>query len=76
MITAPQIRAARAMVGLSQVELANRAGLSKTGLANIEAGNADPRASTLSAIQRALEEAGVRFIGETGVELVHKEDAA
>ena len=56
------------MVGLSQVELANRAGLSKTGLANIEAGNADLRASTLSAIQRALEEAGVEFL-DGGVKL-------
>lgn len=54
------------MVGLTQAELAERAGISKTGLNNIERGSADPKASTLAAIQRALEEAGVEFIPENG----------
>jgi len=66
MITPQQIRGARAMVGLTQAELAERAGISKTGLNNIERGSADPKASTLAAIQRALEEAGVEFIPENG----------
>lgn len=68
MIAPTQIRAARAMLGIPQSELAERSGISKTGLANIESGKADPKASTLTAIQRALEAAGIRFT-EWGVEL-------
>lgn len=70
MITIPQIRGARAMLGMKQSELAASAGLSLPTLNNIERGVTDPRVSTLLAIQQALEAAGIRFIGETGVELV------
>ena len=66
MITPNQIRGARAMLGLKQAELAEKAGISTTGLNNIERGEADPRASTLTAIQKALESAGVEFIPENG----------
>jgi len=54
------------MLGLKQSELAALCGLSTTGLNNIERGASDPKASTLAAIQRALEAAGVEFI-ERGV---------
>lgn len=66
MLTPAQIRAARALVDMTQADLAARAGISKTGLNNIERGVSDPKASTLAAIQRVLEEAGVRFIEEGG----------
>lgn len=66
MITPQQIRGARAMLGLTQVSLADAAGISTTALNNIERGAADPKASTLGAIQRALEAAGVEFISENG----------
>lgn len=66
MITPEQIRGARAMLSLTQAELAEKAGISTTGLNNIERGNADPKASTLRAIQGALESAGVQFIPENG----------
>jgi predicted transcriptional regulator len=66
MITPQQIRGARAMLGLTQAELAERAGISKTGLNNIESGATDPKVSTLKAIQAALEAAGVEFIPENG----------
>jgi predicted transcriptional regulator len=66
MITPQQIRGARAMLGLTQAELAERAGISKTGLNNIESGGTDPKASTLRAIKAALEAAGVEFISENG----------
>jgi transcriptional regulator with XRE-family HTH domain len=66
MITPEQIRGARAMLGLTQAELARRAGISKTGLNNIESGSSDPKASTLRAIQQVLEAAGVEFISENG----------
>lgn len=66
MITPQQIRGARAMLGLTQAALAEAAGLSKTALNNIERGSADPKVSTLAAIQRALEAAGVIFVPENG----------
>ncbi|CAH1653427.1 Transcriptional regulator [Hyphomicrobiales bacterium] len=66
MISPQQIRGARAMLGLTQASLANAAGISTTALNNIERGAADPKASTLGAIQRALEVAGVEFIAENG----------
>jgi predicted transcriptional regulator len=74
MITPSQIRGARAMLNLTQAELAARAGISTTGLNNIERGVSDPKASTLSAIQRELEEAGVEFTNgnEPGVKLKSK----
>ncbi|MCR5943601.1 MULTISPECIES: helix-turn-helix transcriptional regulator [unclassified Brucella] len=62
MITPEQIRGARAMLGMTQAELAKLAGLSTTGLNNIERGSADPKASTLSAIQAALEGRGIVFL--------------
>ena len=66
MLTPQQIRGARAMLGMTQADLAARAGLSATALNNIERGASDPRASNLAAIQRALEGAGVLFIAENG----------
>src|SRR3954447_21705769 len=62
MITPTQIRGARAMLDLTQKELAERAGLSATALVNIETGTSDPKASTLASIQEALEAAGAEFI--------------
>jgi predicted transcriptional regulator len=68
-VTFVQIRGARAMLGITQAELARRAGLSKTALCAIETGRSDAKGSTLRAIQRALEEAGAEFIGDKGVML-------
>jgi DNA-binding XRE family transcriptional regulator len=61
MISPSQIRGARAMLGLTQSDLAAKAGISKTALIAIETAASDPKASTLSAIQSALESAGVEF---------------
>lgn len=63
------IRGARAMIGMKQSDLADAAGISLATLNNIERAVSDPKASTLAAIQRALETAGIRFT-ENGVELV------
>ncbi|PWV97056.1 helix-turn-helix protein [Phyllobacterium myrsinacearum] len=52
------------MLGLTQAELATLAGLSTTGLNNIERGLADPKASTLRAIQAALEAKSVVFLAD------------
>ena len=69
MITSAQIRAARALLGWRQIDLAREAHISFNTLNKIEAELVDPRASTLRAIQRALEQAGIEFI-EGGVRRV------
>jgi DNA-binding XRE family transcriptional regulator len=61
-ITAAQIRAARALIGWKQTDLAAASGVSEMSVKNIERGVTDPRASTLNAIQKAFEEAGILFL--------------
>ena len=67
-ITLEQIRGARAMLGLKQQEVAQKAGISTGTLNNIERGvQTDPKLSTLRAIQRTLEAEGIEFTeSETG----------
>lgn len=71
MITGSQIRAARALLGWSQRDLADRAVLSETAVLKLETGGADSRTSTLLKARQSLEAAGVEFInradGATGV---------
>ncbi len=55
------------MLGLSQASLAEMAGISTTGLNNIEKGHADPKMSTMIAIRTALESAGVQFVDDGDV---------
>jgi transcriptional regulator with XRE-family HTH domain len=64
MIYASQIRAARALVDISQTELSKRAGLSLATIKRVEAssGNMRMTVETLLCIQAALEKAGVVFI--------------
>lgn len=64
MISASQIRAARALLGWTQEHLAKTASLSLAVVNNVERNVTDPRRSTLEAIQRALENSGVEFISE------------
>jgi predicted transcriptional regulator len=61
-ITVAQIRAARALLGWKQGDLAKAAGISEISIKNIERGVTDPRASTLAAIQRAFDDAGLMFL--------------
>ena len=65
MISAKQIRAARALLGWKHRELAAAAGLSEVSIKNAERGVVDSRGSTLNAIQRAFDRAGVIFL-DTG----------
>jgi predicted transcriptional regulator len=66
MITAPQLRAARALLGIDQGVLAERAQLSVPTIQRMEAsdglirGNVD----SLTKVVRALEELGIELIGE------------
>lgn len=64
MISASQIRAARALLGWTQGHLAKTASLSLAVVNNVERSVTDPRRSTLVAIQAALENGGVEFISE------------
>lgn len=80
MITIAQIRAARAMLGLKQQELAKKSGLSTGTLNNIERGvQTDPKLSTLKAIRKALEAEGIEFtegaMGVVGVSLKPQRDS-
>lgn len=69
MISLAQIKAARALLGWSQDALARAAGLSLPAINNIERGLVSPRKDTLSAIEKALNNAGVDFIDISGVQL-------
>ncbi len=70
-----QIRAARALLGWSQDQLARRAGVGLATLQRIEQakGVVKGNFSTILKIQKALEQAGIRFTeddaGHVGVQL-------
>jgi len=61
-----QIKAARAILGWSQEELANKAGLSITTIRNMELGFI-PRRSTLDFVRKVVEKAGLEFTDGEGV---------
>jgi transcriptional regulator with XRE-family HTH domain len=66
MITARQIRAARALLGWSQQQLADKAIISLNALNRLERAEVDPRVSTLMAVHKALTNAGVEFLSANG----------
>ncbi len=67
MPTIEQIRAARALIGWSQGDLADRSDLSQTGVARIENGSNQPNSTTLDKIISAFDKADIEFIGDSGV---------
>jgi DNA-binding transcriptional regulator YiaG len=71
-ITSAQIRAARALLNLSGRQLSERSGISPSTLHRAENAEGKPNmhASTLIAIEAALEALGVEFLDDTGVRLV------
>ncbi|MFC5505158.1 helix-turn-helix domain-containing protein [Bosea massiliensis] len=66
--TRSQMRAARALLGWSQLDLASRAGVSLPTIKRLEPGDEVLTGShqTIEAIRRALEDAGVIFVAENG----------
>ena len=66
MITAAQMRAARALAGIDQKTLAERAGVSLPTIQRMEASEGVVRGvvDTLVKVTQALEEFGVELIGE------------
>jgi transcriptional regulator with XRE-family HTH domain len=70
MITGEQIRAARKLLGWSQLALALEASLDQSTVAKFERGESRPSVLSVSAIKRTLEGAGVEFPeGEPRVKL-------
>ncbi|UVC09825.1 transcriptional regulator [Rhizobium sp. TH2] len=69
MLSAEQIRAARALLRLEQRDLAEMSGVSLPSIKRLEAMEGDivaVRVSTVMAIKNAFEAAGVVFIPENG----------
>ncbi|MBY2993759.1 helix-turn-helix domain-containing protein [Rhizobium leguminosarum] len=80
-ITGFQIKAARSLIGMEQVELAAKAGVSANTVRNMEAAGAERisvRTGTLDAVTDALKAAGVLIIdqgpsdGGAGVRLISR----
>ena len=65
MITSGQIKAARALLGITATKLAEISEVAYTTVVRMESSNGIPsgQVKTLDAVQRALEEAGIEFIG-------------
>ena len=70
MITSSQIKAARALLGITATKLAELSGVAFTTIVRVESSEGIPsgQVKTLDAVQRAIEDAGIEFIGtpETG----------
>jgi transcriptional regulator with XRE-family HTH domain len=71
MISMEQARAARKLLGWSQLTLSLEAGVSHRAIVDFETSVGQSRERTISQIQRALEAAGVEFTSEaaTGARL-------
>lgn len=67
MISPEACRAARALLNISQAELAKSANLSKQTLVDFERGARTPYPNNLMAVQSALEDLGIVFL-ETDTE--------
>ncbi len=66
MITAPQMRAARALLGIDQRGLAERSGLSLPTIQRMEASDGQVRGTVDSLVKvvQALETSGIELLGE------------
>ncbi len=66
MISSSQVRAAKALLRWSGEELANRSGISLSTVRRVEGSEGVPETQNIKsilAIKKALEDAGVEFIG-------------
>lgn len=69
MITGRQIRAARALLGIDAVVLAEEAGLNRDTITGLEQGTRQPHRASLAKITRVLAQRGVEFLDHQGVRL-------
>ncbi len=75
LLLARQVRGARAVLGWSQTELANRTGLTQTSIYRIEQGKTDLKHSTFVALERLFSAEGITFEPtEDGFKIVVKAD--
>jgi predicted transcriptional regulator len=67
LISGRQLKAARALVGWEQTDLARKSGVAISTVRRMESfdGEVGARTSTLSLVQRALEKAGIEFLNDT-----------
>jgi transcriptional regulator with XRE-family HTH domain len=65
-ITAAQCRAARALLGLTQPQLAQRAGLGLSTIVDFEKARRQVSTEATGELKKALERLGVQFIPENG----------
>jgi transcriptional regulator with XRE-family HTH domain len=65
-ITPGQCRAARALLDITQPELAEAAGLGLSTIVDFEKSRRDVSRAAVHAMQKALEKAGIQFIGKNG----------
>ena len=65
-MTSAQVRAARGLVNWSVRKLAERSGVHRNTITNLETERYAGDPETLTAVRRALEKAGVEFIEENG----------
>ena len=70
-LTAEQVRSARALLQWSQADLAHRADVAVSTIADFEKGQRVSIPNNISAIQQALESVGVRF-SPGGASLIHE----
>jgi len=75
MVSSAQIRAARGLLGWTIRDLAARSGVHRNTITRMEA-DAEVHKPTMSAVMRALEDAGIEFLdgGEPGVRMVSRND--
>src|SRR5258708_9724639 len=60
--SAAQVRAARALLAWSQQDLARKASVGASTIADFERGQRTPVANNIAAIRKALEDAGIGFL--------------
>jgi predicted transcriptional regulator len=62
MVTPREVRAARAFLGWTRQQLADRAIVALNTVIRLEQGVVDSRSSTLDSVRRVLEGAGIEFL--------------
>jgi transcriptional regulator with XRE-family HTH domain len=67
MLTGKQIRAARMLIEWDAEDLAEKSGLNRETIFNIERGSVQARSTTLEKIVRAFSEYGIEFLEDQGV---------
>ncbi|KAB2758247.1 helix-turn-helix domain-containing protein [Brucella anthropi] len=72
-MTPAQCRAARALLDWRQPELAKAAGLGLSTVVDYEKERRKVSEEAITAIEKALEKAGIEFLGETGVGMIVKD---